>query len=79
MAGAISGRLGRLGTAHQKFDATGEAAWVRYTLIAVAALFLTLFLFVPLASVFYEALRKGVQTYWEALIEPDALSAIGSR
>jgi len=76
MAGAVSGRLGRQGGAHHKFDATGEAVWVRFTLITVAVLFLTLFLFVPLASVFYEALRKGVETYWEALVEPDALSAI---
>ncbi len=79
MAGAVS-RLGSHpgagGRSHVEHDATGEAAWVRRTLIAVAVLFLTLFLFVPLASVFYEALRKGVQTYWEALIEPDALAAI---
>ena len=78
MAGSISGRLGGHGSArgHHRFDATGEAPWVRYTLIALAVLFLTLFLFVPLASVFYEALRKGVQTYWQALVEPDALAAI---
>lgn len=78
MAGSVSARLGGQGGAsgHHRFDATGEAPWVRYTLIAVAVLFLTLFLFVPLASVFYEALRKGVQTYWEALVEPDALAAI---
>lgn len=57
-------------------DATGEAPWVRRTLIALAALFLTLFLFVPLAAVFYEALRQGLGAYWNALTEPDALSAI---
>jgi ABC-type sulfate transport system permease subunit len=32
---------------------------VRYTLIAVALLFLTLFLFVPLVAVFVEALKQG--------------------
>lgn len=57
-------------------DATAEAPWVRRTLIALAALFLTLFLFVPLAAVFYEALRQGLHAYWSALVEPDALSAI---
>ena len=49
---------------------------MRYGLITVAVLFLGLFLFIPLASVFYEALRKGVDTYLAALTEPDAVSAI---
>ena len=75
MAGAVS-RLGSKGTAHHPYDATGESPWVRYTLIAVAVLFLALFLFVPLASVFFEAFRKGVDTYLSALTEPDAVSAI---
>jgi len=74
MAGAIS-RLGAQ-SAHHVHDATGESAWVRYGLVAVAVLFLGLFLFIPLASVFYEALRKGVDTYLAALTEPDAVSAI---
>lgn len=56
--------------------ATREAAWVRWLLIAVTLTFLTAFLFVPLLSVFVEALRNGVDAYWEALKEPDALSAI---
>ena len=56
--------------------ATSEPAWIRWTLIAIALTFLTLFLFVPLAAVFTEALRKGFDTYLSALVEPDALSAI---
>jgi sulfate/thiosulfate transport system permease protein len=56
--------------------ATSEASWVRYILISVTLLFLSLFLFIPLAAVFTEALRKGVQTYFSAIVEPDALSAI---
>jgi len=79
MAGASANSLaGRLGARQPAalHDATGEAPWVRRTLIAVAVIFLALFLFVPLASVFYEALRKGVQTYWDSLAEPDALSAV---
>ncbi|MGO4282077.1 MULTISPECIES: sulfate ABC transporter permease subunit CysW [Cupriavidus] len=75
MAGAIS-RLGANTGAPHRHDATGEAPWVRYTLITVAVLFLGLFLFIPLASVFYEALKKGVDTYFAALVEPDAVSAI---
>jgi sulfate transport system permease protein len=57
-------------------DATGEPAWVRRLLIGVALGFLTLFLFVPLAAVFVEALKKGLDVYWAAITEPDALSAI---
>ncbi|QOT74747.1 sulfate ABC transporter permease subunit CysW [Cupriavidus basilensis] len=78
MAGVVTKGLGgRAAPAATRFrDATGEAPWVRYTLIAVAVLFLALFLFIPLASVFYEALRKGVQTYFDALVEPDAVAAI---
>jgi len=53
-----------------------EPDWVRYLLIAVALAFLTLFLFVPLAAVFTEALKKGWDTYIESIKDPDALSAI---
>lgn len=56
--------------------ATREPPWVRWTLTAVALLFLAGFLFVPLLAVFTEALRSGVGAYWDALVEPDALAAI---
>ena len=55
---------------------TTEAPWVRYTLIGISLVFLFLFLVLPLAAVFAEALRKGFDAYWEALKEPDAWSAI---
>lgn len=55
---------------------TTEAAWVRYTLIGVALAFVLLFLVLPLAAVFTEALRKGLGAYFEGLREPDAWSAI---
>ncbi|ALK91281.1 sulfate ABC transporter permease subunit CysW [Limnohabitans sp. 103DPR2] len=55
---------------------TTESAWVRYTLIGITLIFLFLFLVLPLAAVFAEALRKGFDAYWEALKEPDAWSAI---
>jgi sulfate/thiosulfate transport system permease protein len=56
--------------------ATTESAWVRYSLIGLALAFMALFLVLPLAAVFAEALRNGWQAYWEALKEPDAWSAI---
>jgi len=57
-------------------DATHEPAWVRRLLIAIALAFLAVFLFVPLLAVFVEALKKGVDVYLAALVEPDAVSAI---
>jgi sulfate/thiosulfate transport system permease protein len=55
---------------------TTEAPWVRNTLIGAALLFVLLFLVLPLAAVFAEALRKGFGAYLEGLREPDAWSAI---
>lgn len=56
--------------------ATSEPAWIRWSLIVITLLFLSLFLFVPLIAVFTEALRKGFDTYIIALVDPDALSSI---
>ena len=55
---------------------TTESPWLRRTLIGTALLFMTLFLLVPLLSIFIEAFRQGLQVYWAAITEPDALSAI---
>ena len=55
---------------------TTEAAWVRWTLTALALAFMALFLVLPLAAVFAEALRKGWGAYLAALSEPEAWSAI---
>lgn len=55
---------------------TTEAPWVRFTLIALALGFMALFLVLPLAAVFTEALRKGLDAYFEGLREPDAWAAI---
>jgi len=56
--------------------AVAEPAWIRWSLIAIGLAFLTLFLFVPLAAVFTEALRKGFEVYLASFDDPDALSAI---
>ncbi|WP_062235571.1 sulfate ABC transporter permease subunit CysW [Aureimonas sp. N4] len=55
---------------------TSEAPAVKWTLIAVALVFLAFFLFLPLVAVFVEAFRNGLSLYWQAIIEPDALAAI---
>lgn len=59
-----------------KKHSTSEAVWVRRLLIGIALAFMLLFLVLPLAAVFAEALRKGWAAYWEALREPDAWAAI---
>ena len=60
----------------QKRIRTTESPWVRRTWLGIALVFLFLFLVLPLAAVFTEALRKGLGAYLEALREPDAWSAI---
>lgn len=53
-----------------------ESPWIRISLITAALGVMALFLMLPLAAVFAEALRKGLSAYWQALKEPDAWSAI---
>ena len=55
---------------------TQEPAWVRRTLIGAALAFLGAFLLLPLAVVFAEALKKGLDVYLAAIAEPDALAAL---
>ena len=55
---------------------TTEPTWVKWSLISIALGFMFLFLVLPLAAVFTEALRKGLGAFLEALKEPDAWSAI---
>jgi len=56
--------------------ATTESPAVRRLLIFGALAFLSMFLFLPLAAVFVEALRKGWEVYLAAVVDDDALSAI---
>jgi sulfate transport system permease protein len=55
---------------------TEDSPLARYALIATAALFLALFLFAPLAIVFFEAFSKGIEPFLVAFHDPDALAAI---
>ncbi|MDE2416151.1 MAG: sulfate ABC transporter permease subunit CysW, partial [Comamonadaceae bacterium] len=72
MSGATSSR----NVAPRARAGTTEAPWVRWLLTAIALAFLLLFLVLPLAAVFTEALRKGVDAYLAGLNEPDTWSAI---
>jgi sulfate/thiosulfate transport system permease protein len=57
-------------------DARSEPVLMRLALIGIALGFLTLFLFVPLGAVFYEALKKGLSAYAAAVTESDGLVAM---
>ena len=56
--------------------ATSEPVWVRRIVIAIAVGFVGLFVVVPLAAVFGEALRNGLAAYGNAIVDPIALAAI---
>lgn len=56
--------------------AVAEPRWVRWLLIGLTIGFLGLFLVLPLAAVFTEALRNGVAAYFASFTDSDALSAI---
>ncbi len=53
-----------------------EPRIVRWLLTGTALLFLSLFLFVPLVSVFVQAFEKGIGAYWASFQDPDAWAAI---
>lgn len=77
MAGATTMHLG--GDHAARFEsraATSETPLVKWTILAIALTFFTIFLLMPLIAVFVEAFRKGWETYVVALVDPDALSAI---
>jgi sulfate transport system permease protein len=60
----------------QKNAAISERPWVRWLVVFVALLFLSLFLLLPLLSVFVEALRKGLGPFLDAFPQADTIAAI---
>ena len=63
-------------TKFEKRSSTQESPWVRYLILTLALSFFAFFLLLPLIAVFTEGLRKGVQTYFEALLDDNTLSAL---
>jgi sulfate transport system permease protein len=57
-------------------DQRTEPGLVRVVIIAMALIFLTVFVVLPLAVVFAQAFSKGVSAYFAALSDPEAFSAI---
>ena len=58
------------------YEIRTEPFLVRWTLITIAVLFLTVFVVLPLVVVFTEAFSRGVGAYFAALSDPEALAAI---
>jgi sulfate transport system permease protein len=56
--------------------AVRESRWIRAALIGVAVSFLALFVLVPLFTVFYEALQKGLGAYLASFNDSAAIAAI---
>ncbi|MDR3322684.1 MAG: sulfate ABC transporter permease subunit CysW [Zoogloeaceae bacterium] len=78
MAGAVAVFRGREDHA-RRFEsraALREAPWVKALVLFLSLTFFAFFLLLPLAAVFVEAFRKGMEAYWAAISEPDALSSI---
>ncbi len=55
---------------------TEESHFMKWLLISVALAFCAVFLLLPLANVFAQALSKGWAYYWGALANPDSWAAI---
>lgn len=56
--------------------ATEDSPIVRWGLIAVSVTFMALFVLIPLAAIFAEALRKGWDVYLASFTDPHCLSAV---
>ncbi|SDB87998.1 sulfate ABC transporter permease subunit CysW [Acinetobacter boissieri] len=72
----MSGSNQHLAKQLQSKDATREPAWVRKVLLSISIIVFLGLLILPLVLVFIEAFRQGIQVYFQALIEPDTLSAV---
>src|ERR1700682_4610712 len=57
-------------------DLRTEPRPIRMVIIAIAVIFLTVFVVLPLVVVFAQAFSKGVAAYFAALSDAEALSAI---
>jgi sulfate transport system permease protein len=53
-----------------------DPRWLRWSLMGLAFVFLGLFVGLPIAAVFVEAFRKGASAYFDAICDPETLSAI---
>ena len=69
-------RISTIGSQRPHRTRMDEPWAARWLMIGTALLFLGLFLLIPLAAVFSQAMEKGLAVYLSAISEPDAISAI---
>lgn len=74
MAGIAKQKLGAGYAKSQR--GTEESPLAKWTLITIAMLFCLVFLLLPLANVFVQALSKGWSVYVQSLTHPDSWAAI---
>lgn len=74
MAGAVTVHLSK--EASRRPRHITESGPVKWLLIGIALFFLSLIVLLPLAAVIVESLKKGLDVYFAALRDPDALSAL---
>jgi sulfate/thiosulfate transport system permease protein len=74
MAGTV--KTNRTAGHTQSHRGTEESPFVKWALIAIALAFCFVFLLLPLANVFAQALAKGWKIYWQALANPESWAAI---
>jgi sulfate transport system permease protein len=74
----VSGIIARVqaGAGRRQSEVAREAPWVRATLIGVAALFLGVTVLLPVSVVFASAFSKGLAPFWDAVRQPETVSAI---
>jgi sulfate transport system permease protein len=57
-------------------EGVGEPAWLRWSLVAVAVVFTTIFLLLPLANIFCAAMAEGWKVFLASLRDENAAQAI---
>ena len=53
-----------------------EPVWIKPALLTITLVFLAVFIFIPLITIFKEALGNGVKTYFSVMKEPDVFGSI---
>jgi sulfate/thiosulfate transport system permease protein len=76
MAGTITLRYTTTDSSADKSAIAREPLWLRWVLIGATVLFLGVFLILPVAAVFGEALQQGARAYFASFTDPDFLSSV---
>lgn len=63
-------------TVFTRSPAVSAKAWQAYLLIGIGLTLLIAIVLLPLVVVFWEALREGLESYWQGIRQPEALHAI---